>query len=186
VRHRKTMGPVPLLWDRWELARGWAPRRTLAELLDTAGARDELMLDLKGTHRRLSYAIRAALDQDAPARPVTVCSRNWRLLEPFAGRPEVRVVYSVGSAGQLARLLRLTRERPVDAISIHQRLLTPAVVQRLNARAGFVMTWPVNTRARMVDLLDWGVRGIISDDFELLHALVSARAERGEVQRSAD
>jgi glycerophosphoryl diester phosphodiesterase len=178
VRHRKTMGPVPLLWDRWELARGWMPPLTLAELLNLTDARDELMLDLKGTRPRLSHAIRGALDELALQRPITVCSRNWRLLEPFVEAPAVRVVYSVGSTGQLARLFRLKRDRPFDAISIHQRLLTPAVVQRLNACAGFIMTWPVNTQVRMSELLQWGVRGIISDDLELLRALVQRRNER--------
>jgi hypothetical protein len=36
VRHRKTVGPIPILWDRWELAPPWAPRMLLADLLSQA------------------------------------------------------------------------------------------------------------------------------------------------------
>ena len=37
VRHLKTLGPLPLLWDRWRLAPGWRPRLELGALLAAAG-----------------------------------------------------------------------------------------------------------------------------------------------------
>src|SRR5262249_17310145 len=57
VRHLKTIGPLPVLWDRWELARGWTPRMNLASLLAALDPGAELMLDLKGTSRHLSDAV---------------------------------------------------------------------------------------------------------------------------------
>ena len=48
VRHLKTLGPLPLLWDRWRLAPGWRPRLELPALLEAAAPGTELMLDLKG------------------------------------------------------------------------------------------------------------------------------------------
>ena len=37
VRHLKTLGPLPVLWDRWYLASPRTPRLELAGLLAAAG-----------------------------------------------------------------------------------------------------------------------------------------------------
>ena len=37
VRHLKTLGPIPVLWDRWRLANPFAPRLQLDELLAAIG-----------------------------------------------------------------------------------------------------------------------------------------------------
>src|SRR5690348_2407672 len=66
VRHLKTLGPVPVLWDRWTLAPPWAPRLRLERLLAAVGAHTELMLDLKGRDRRLPALVAAALGEHAP------------------------------------------------------------------------------------------------------------------------
>ena len=127
VRHRKTVGPLPILWDRWELAPPWAPRMLLDELLAAAGPGTELMLDLKG-HDRAAAGARARRRSAPPGRAagITVCSQDWRLLEPFAAHPEIRVVHSVGNARQLARLRQ--RDGALAGVSIHERLLDAAVV----------------------------------------------------------
>src|SRR5215207_6242482 len=95
VRHLKTLGP--LLWDRWYLASPRTPRLELAALLDHVGPGTALMLDLKGRDPKLSRRVAAELARRPPAGPVTVCSRSWRLLEPFLEDPDVRAVHSVGS-----------------------------------------------------------------------------------------
>src|SRR4051812_2190593 len=84
VRHLKTLGPLPVLWDRWYLAPASTPRLELAALLAAAGADTVLMLDLKGRNPELSRRVAAQL-----TRPVIVCSRHWRLLEPLLGHPGV-------------------------------------------------------------------------------------------------
>ena len=84
VRHSKTAGPVPVLWDRWELASARTPRLLLDELLAAAvPGGPELMLDLKGHDPRLAGP--RARCGAGTTRRVTVCSQDWRLLEPPAG-----------------------------------------------------------------------------------------------------
>jgi hypothetical protein len=160
VRHRKTVGPIPILWDRWELAPPWAPRLLLEELLEAAPA-TELMLDLKGHDRRLPSRVLAAIDAAGRPGRLTVCSQDWRLLEPMAGRPEIRIVHSVGNARQLARL-----PASVTGVSIHERLLDARVVAELRRRAALVLTWPVESAAQARRLAGWGVQGLISRRFE--------------------
>lgn len=164
VRHRKTVGPIPILWDRWELAPPWAPRLLLEELLGATAPGTELMLDLKGHDRRLPGLVLAAVEAaNLPGR-LTVCSQDWRLLEPLAGAPEIRAVHSVGNVRQLARLRR--RDEPLAGVSIHERLLDAAVVAELRRRAALVLSWPVESVAQARRLAAWGVQGLISRRFE--------------------
>jgi glycerophosphoryl diester phosphodiesterase len=168
VRHRKTVGPVPILWDRWELAPPWAPRMVLDELLAAAGPGTELMLDLKGHDPGLPERVLAAIGTSGRDGRITVCSQDWRLLEPFAAQPEIRVVHSVGNARQLTRLWR--RDGALAGVSIHERLLDAAVVEELRRRAALVLSWPVESVAQARRLAGWGVHGLISRSFESLAA----------------
>jgi hypothetical protein len=165
VRHRKTVGPIPILWDRWELAPPWAPRLLLEQLLDAAAPGTELMLDLKGHDRRLPGRVLAAIEAAGLPGRLTVCSQDWRLLEPLAGRPEIRVVHSVGNPRQLACL-----PSTLGGVSIHERLLDAGVVAELRRRAALVLSWPVESVAQARRLATWGVQGLISRSFEDLAA----------------
>jgi glycerophosphoryl diester phosphodiesterase len=163
VRHRKTIGPIPILWDRWELAPPWARRMLLDELLAAASPATELMLDLKGHDPRLPSLVLEAVRTSGRSARITVCSQDWRLLEPLTAHPDVRVVHSVGSARQLARL-----GRHLSGVSIHQRLLDAGVVEQLRARAPLVLSWPVESAEQARRLAGWGVQGLISRSFEPL------------------
>jgi uncharacterized membrane protein YbhN (UPF0104 family) len=158
VRHLKTAGPLPVLWDRWELASARAPRLLIDRLLAAAG-RTELMLDLKGRDPRLAVAVADAIRRQLRGWPVTVCSRSWPLLDAMPGVPGLRRIHSVGSRAQLAALgARMQRGR-VGGVSIHRRLLAPAVVARLRAGAEVVMTWPVATLDEALALASWALTG---------------------------
>jgi glycerophosphoryl diester phosphodiesterase len=160
VRHLKTLGPLPILWDRWRLANPFAPRLELAELLAAARGGTELLLDLKGRDPSLSERV---LEQLPPGRQVTICARSRRLLEPFAGLEHVRLVQSVGSPRQLRTLLRRADGLVLDGVSIHERLLDERVAAELLRYGATVLTWPVNTLARAQELARLGVHGLISD-----------------------
>jgi glycerophosphoryl diester phosphodiesterase len=168
VRHLKTMGPVPLLWDRWRLAGGWGPRLSLAELLRAAESTTELMLDLKGSARDLPRRVIETVERVAPERRYTVSSQWWGQLEPFRTRPEVRVIHSIGSARMLRALPGWLGTDAAEAVGINQRLLTPARLDALRRLAPLVFTWTVNDRERLDELLEWGVSGVISDDYAAL------------------
>jgi glycerophosphoryl diester phosphodiesterase len=161
---------VRVLWDRWFLAPRSTGRLLLGELLAAAPRGTELVLDLKGPDPRLGRDVLAAL-RDAPdLRPVTVCSRSWLQLRRFRGEPGVRVLHSVGSAGQLRRVLRRAAGHRLDGVSIHARLLTPETASRLRERADLLVSWPVNTLEEARRLLALGVDGLISDEPERLVA----------------
>jgi glycerophosphoryl diester phosphodiesterase len=163
VRHLKTVGPIPILWDRWRLAAPWRPRLELHQLLEATAAETELLLDLKGRRIELAEAVRNTISPFLGARRFTVCARSWRLVDAFAGLP-VRCVHSVGSARQLKRLLGRIGEGRLEGISVHQSLLNGESAAALRAVADLIMTWPVNHPDRAEELLRLGVDGLITDD----------------------
>src|SRR4029079_15109742 len=63
VRHLKTAGPLPFLWDRWELASASAPRLGLAELLDADERGSTFMLDIKGRRASAARSVARLLHQ---------------------------------------------------------------------------------------------------------------------------
>jgi glycerophosphoryl diester phosphodiesterase len=162
VRHLKSAGPLPVLWDRWEIAPTWRDRLSLGSLLGATGEQTELMLDLKGPRRRLAELVVDTLRPYLDTRRVTVCARWWRLLEPFADLP-VRCIHSVGTRRQLGRIVAHGGDRRLDGVAVHSRLLDEGVVAELRRVADVVMTWPVNTPERAGELLRLGVDGLISD-----------------------
>jgi len=168
VRHSKTMGRIPLLWDRWSLERGWKPRLTFEALVRASHPQTELMIDLKGAHSELSRLVMDTMAREAPGRAYCVSSQWWQQLEPFEAVEAARVVYSVGNDRMRQDLEARLTGRVADGIAIHQRLLSPGRVERLRELASTVFSWPINDRRRFDELVAWGVNGIISDRYARL------------------
>jgi hypothetical protein len=160
VRHLKTVGPLPILWDRWRLASPFARRLELRDLLANARPDTQLLLDLKGRNPRLAHLVLAALPS---GRPVTICARSRRLLELFSGLEHVRLFQSVGSRRQLRALLVKLDATLLDGFSVHARLLDERVVMHLHRHGATVICWPVNSLQRARELAEMGVHGLISD-----------------------
>ena len=174
VRHLKTAGPLPVLWDRWRLASASAPRLRLEALLAAAADGPELMLDLKGHDRRLPDRIVAAIEGAGITGRVTVCSQDWRLLERLSGRQGFRIVHSVGSARALERLRRRFAGEELAGVSIHRRLLDPATARDLRARTALLLSWPVESVPVARALASLGVDGLISQAFEPIATAIGA------------
>lgn len=170
VRHLKTMGPVPVLWDRWKLASAWAPRRIVAELLDHLPRGIGVMFDLKGHDRAGARALGDIVGYLAYEHRLYVCARDWAMLEPFEGSGAV-VVYSAGTAKELNQLLPIVDSGRCTAVSVHQKLLTPELALRLRLGAHTVITWAVNEPTRMRELVRWGVNGITTDNLAVIDAI---------------
>ena len=177
VRHTKTMGPVPLLWDRWKLAPGWTHRLTIEELLEAAAPATEFMFDLKGHDPLLPERLIQAVHETAPAPRFSVCSQSWDLLDSFRDHPDVRVAHSIGSEKQLGEVWPRLTWHGHHVISIHRKLLSLQTVRLLKERAELVFTWPINTVEVLREVMGWGVDGVISDSIPLLRNLIAGRSD---------
>jgi glycerophosphoryl diester phosphodiesterase len=172
VRHLRTAGPLPFLWDRWELASASAPRLGLAELLTADEHGTTFMLDLKGRRASTARLVASLLHDTGHHRPVLVCGRWWPAVDLLSELPFVRPALSARTSGELGRLRRrLGTGHPVHGVSVHRSLLDADVVAGLHEHVDVVMTWPVNDLAALRSVLRIGVTGVISDEAHVLAAL---------------
>ena len=181
VRHLKSAGPLPFLWDRWELARASAPRLGLHEILEAQQHGTTFMLDVKGRRGGMAGTVAECLRR-GPERQVLVCGRQWPAIDELAGLPFVRPVLSARNRAELARLRRRlaspTGGTPAaHGVSVHRALLTPALVTELHRWVEVVMTWPVNDLPALDAVLALGVSGVISDETAVLAELLRRRGE---------
>lgn len=161
VRHAKTIGPIPVLWERWHLVERIRPPLVLEDLLTALPTGPGVLLDLKGPDPRLGPRVLRALA--ASGRTAYVSARIWRTADRLRGAPGVTVMHSVGTARQLRRLLRTRRPGSLEGVCVDRRILTPALTAALRERAPRVWSWPVDDAATAGRLAEWGVTGMISD-----------------------
>lgn len=180
VRHSKSMGPLPWLWDRgpWELTPTSVEQLQLPELLDAFAPQATLMLDLKGISA-VGERTATLLHDRRPDRQVIVCSRWWPSVEPFFDRDWALPVLSARNRPELARLRRRVRRgRAPYAVSLHGSLLSEPVVSELRERVEVVMSWGVNDAAALERVTALGVTGIISDSHDVLRSVLAGRSQR--------
>jgi len=168
LRHIKTMGPIPLLWDRWELHPGWGHRFQLQDLLRDLPIEARLFLDLKGVDPKLPKQTIEYIRSVQPDRKIILCGRTWPQLDLVADETDVTAFYSVGSDEELALIWTRIETMEFPAISIHKRYLTEANVRRFKESDVTIVTWPVNTFAEAKTLHDLGVDGFTTDNTELV------------------
>jgi hypothetical protein len=178
LRHLKTVGTLPVYWDRWALAPPWRRFGTLDDLLAGAGAETALMLDLKGADPAAARLLAASLRAAARRAPVLVSARAWPLLDEIDPSLARRIA-SAARTAQLDRLIAHAPGRDLDGASLHLRLLERGRLEALREHAPLLMSWPVNDRHEADRAQALGVSGLISDELPLLRALAAERGLRG-------
>ena len=177
LRHLKTMGPIPLLWDRWTLRPGWTTRLELRHLLDATSPEHLLLLDLKGKDPHLARAIVEDIRDSQPDRRIVLCGRTWPQLDEVADDPEVTVFYSVGSDQELAAVWTRLDRMAHPAVSIHSRYVTADLMRRFRQIGTTVVTWAVDTYEHARALWELGVDGFTSDNLDMLAHIAEERDE---------
>jgi glycerophosphoryl diester phosphodiesterase len=177
VRHRKAVGPH-LYWEHWtELNRRDSlvvPQ--LHELLAVAAGDPRLMLDLKGPSLAVAPRVAAAMRNHAPGLPFAVCTKQWRMLDAFAGETHIGRVLSANDLLQLARLRGRLRRQRAYGVSIRLSLLTEGVVAELRRATDRILAFPVDTEEALARARRVGVTGVISKNLPMLKAIVAQRA----------
>lgn len=180
VRHLKTAGPFPFLWDKWELKKASAPRLGLEELLEADEHGSLFMIDMKTRKVSAGQAVARLLHDIGHHREVLVCGRYWPGVEAVAELPYVRPVLSARNRLEFPRLRARLDSPPAGSpptygVSVHRSLLDADTVAWLHERVELVMTWPINDTASLDAMLDIGVTGVISDELPVLADLLRRR-----------
>ena len=177
IRHEKTAGPLPVLWDRWSLKPSWTPRLGFEELLAAVGDGGRLLLDLKGRDGELAEAVAKTLERAGAVGSVAFTSGTWLHLDRLSELlPEAPRFYSIGSGPRLAALRSRLERGEIAKVSIDSRFLTAEIAAELG-RTGVetIITWAVETAERAREVLAWGVSGITSDSLALLVSVHDGR-----------
>jgi glycerophosphoryl diester phosphodiesterase len=122
VRHSKTLGPLPILWDRWfvRLMPPTTRRLTLTDLLTVRG-NGRLLLDLKGRAEDLADAIADALKL-AQSEDGVAFTGSWPHLDRLGAKfPKAPRFYSLGTPERLDALRPRLARREISGISIDSR-----------------------------------------------------------------
>jgi glycerophosphoryl diester phosphodiesterase len=172
VRHLRSMGGLPFLWDREGIVRRRG-RLELAELVAALGDDHRLMIDLKGVHPQLAPKVARLLRATSPDRSLTVCTKSWWMLDAFD--VPVRKVLSAATRRGITRLRERLTAGPVDGVSVRLSLLTPQLVSEMHGGTDLVMAWPVDTSEALAQARAVGADAVISKDLDLLRGVLADR-----------
>ncbi len=175
IRHVKSIGPLPIYWERWYIDSIGGRHVRLDELIEGLPPDVRLFLDLKGLHPWLGRRVVNAIREIQKDLEIVVCGRNWRHLDPVARLPNVHIFYSIGDEKQLANVWDRLGRQTNPAVSIHHRLLTEETVARFKNLRTTIIAWTVNDPAIARALFQLGVDGFTSDNREMLADIVSRR-----------
>ena len=176
VRHLKTLGPIPILWDRWKLVTGRAPRLYLEDLLEAWPEGAELMLDMKGESAAFPDALMKTLDENHAGEAVTFSGREWSLLDPLRDYPKARFFPSCGYQEQVAELLDRWQAH-YDSAVLHASLVTADNVRAVRDLGASVITWPINTIEVLDAVVATGATGVICDNLDVVRHLAASRSD---------
>ena len=174
VRHEKSMGPLPWLWDKWKVYPADLERMLLDELMDALPTGTTVMLDLKGVGRVGPETLRH-LHERTVEHPLLVCARWWPSAQAFLDAPWAKVLLSARGRAEIARLRRHLRAgSPPYGVSLHLSMLTPELVAEVQSYGTLVLSWPVDDRASLERAKQLGIDGAITKDLDIVRELVAA------------
>lgn len=172
VRHDKTAGPLPFLWERWSLRPGWDKRLVLSEVIRAASGRGKLYLDLKGVEKRLPAMVTAELKL-VDLKDVAFSSPNWWYLDRLKPDfPDAVLFYTLSNHEWLEKFRPRLAKREISAVAINSQIVTKDVIDELrDAGVQDVTTWGIEDKQAAQAVLASGVNGITSKNLELLSEL---------------
>lgn len=162
ARHERTLGPFPVLFEKWYLRRAPSGRFSLGALLREAAGRAELFFDFKNHDRRAARLLGDALAEAGPDVRPAASSQLWHVLRALRQHaPNVQLYYSVDVRAQLNLLFSVAdRDLHPAGVSCRHTLLTRDIIDRLHDRGLNVVAWTVDDLARAKELAAWGVDAI--------------------------
>jgi glycerophosphoryl diester phosphodiesterase len=172
VRHDKTAGLLPLLWDRWSLLPGWKPRLVLSQVVRAAAGRGKLYLDLKGEEQALPAVLTAELKLMGVSGMSFSSPVWWYLDELKPEFPEAVLFYTISSHERLEEFRPRLSRREISAVAINNEVVSKDVISELHdAGVEDITTWGVDTREDAQKAFASGLNGITSKNLALLAEL---------------
>ncbi len=177
AHHDRPLGPLPFTIGDG-ISRESKDPVYLDEIFDAVGHGNphaELVLDLRSWIADPAPDLARELLKLPDRDHVIVSCEAWSNADRLrAWLPDLRVSYSVRSEPQLRRYMHEanTTDAGLRPIAIRHSLLHSAEeVRALKRHAGTIAAWTVDDIDRALDLVEWGVDAIVSNDVTVLNAL---------------
>lgn len=156
---------------------------TLAEVIDLAGDRIKLNIELKynGHDQQLAQRVVQLVQQRRFVDRCVITSLDYNGIREAKGLdPNLRVGLIVfQSLGDLSRV-------EADFLSVSQSLATEQLIGRAHRNGMQIHVWTVNEAEDFDRLADLGVDNIITDRPRLMRELLDKRASQSDVERIVD
>jgi glycerophosphoryl diester phosphodiesterase len=178
ARHERGVIALPLVFDKWYV-RPEIRAITLQEIINTVGPKQGLYLDLKSDSRRYLKHLADIIAHHGVTERTAVTSPHWAALQYVESlAPAISSYYTVIARRHLEPFWdHLDRHPEVNGTAMRHGLLEPRLVEALHSRGLRILAWTVDSPSRALELLRWGVDGIISNRLELLQAIPAAGAK---------
>jgi glycerophosphoryl diester phosphodiesterase len=149
------------------------PIATLDEVFEAVGARLLINVEIKSESVEtdgVEEVVAACIARHNMAHRVIVSSFNPLTLQRFrAVMPDVPIAY-LDWQGSTAEMRAAAAEARYEAYHPEHRMIDAAMVEAERAAGRFINTWTVNDGARAAELVALGVRGIITDNPDVVIA----------------
>jgi glycerophosphoryl diester phosphodiesterase len=175
AHHERPLGAIPLMLHR----RGLRPLRRnpvrLEELLEAVAGGASLVLDVRSWFGDPAPDVARELLAAPDRSHIFVTCESWGVADRLrAWLPDVHVAYSVRSERQLRTYVagRLDGSTEVTGVAVRHTLLRSAnEVESLRRLSGRVVAWTVDDVDRGLELVEWGLDGIVSNHLQVLNAV---------------
>ena len=179
AHHDRPLGPLPFTIGRGGFHRETKDPVYLAEILEAVGHRQphtQLVLDLRSWIADPAPDLARALLRLPDRDHVVVSCEAWTNADRLrAWIPDLHVARSVRYEPQLRRYMleaNTTAAGATRPVAIRHTLLHSAEeVRAIRRHAGRVAVWTVDDVDRALDLAEWGVDAIVSNEITVLNAL---------------
>lgn len=175
AHHERPLGAIPLMVD----AGGLRPLRRnpvrLEELLRAVDGCAALVLDLRSWFGDPAPDVARELLALDDRSHLSVTCESWAVADRLrAWLPDLRVLYSLRSERQLRSYIsgRIEGVIPTTGVTVRHTLLrSPLEVESLRHYAGRVNAWTVDDPDRAIELVSWGLDGIVSNQLQVLNVV---------------
>jgi hypothetical protein len=179
AHHDRPLGPLPFTIGRSGIHRERKDPVGLAEIFAAVGDVDphtQVVLDLRSWLADPAPDLARELLTLPDRSHLIVSCESWAIADRLrAWVPDLRVAYSVRFEPQLREFILRCNTEPDETprpIAIRHTLLHSAEeVRALRRHAGTIAVWTVDDVDRALDLVEWGVDAIISNNVTVLNAL---------------
>ena len=127
----------------------------------------------KSTRAELAGAVAKLVEQHGLEDRVLVTSFDPYVLEALRlANPEIRrgQIYGTFDGADLSpvsklilKRLLLNKKAQPDVLAVEDAFLSPRYVRKMNNKGYRIFVWTVDDPARMAELAEWGVGGVITD-----------------------